>query len=131
MSNRPEIRTCIIPNPNTKILDLALDPNDQDFVLNSLRECASHDNRAELQIDTNIENNIKKATVPIALRKRAMCDRLDIIKTQNKEPQENKIIAKQEKEIEPQKNINIEIIIKNPMPIMRRKFLLYQWSLAG
>ena len=134
MTEEPVIRACIIPNLNTRFLELDLDANDQYFLLYSFRESASFENRAELLVDTNIENKIKDNIVPIALRKRAMCERLEILKTTESKKnalEKTKSESKPDITSERKKGLSFEISIKNPMPIIRRKFLLYQWSLAS
>ena len=122
MADEPEVRACIIPNLNTRIIELALDINEQLLIICPLRESATLEKRAESLIKSTISEKVNKATVPIALRKRVMCERLAILKT------DDNIIKEDIKK----KNVfDISTYATNPVPIMRRKLLLYQWTLAG
>lgn len=122
MADEPEVRACIIPNLNTRIIELALDINEQLLIICPLRESATLEKRAESLIKSTISEKVNKATVPIALRKRVMCERLAILKT------DDNIIKE---DIKKKKVFDISIYADNPVPIMRRKLLLYQWTLAG
>ena len=124
MADGPHIRACVIPDLNTRIIDLALDVDEQGLKICSMREAAIINNRAEDQIDTNIGDKLKTTSVPIVLRKRTMCERLTVIssiKAKNKE-KEN---------IKKENSFNINWSLKKPVPIMQRKFLLYQLALTG
>ena len=81
MADEPEVRACIIPNLNTRIIELALDINEQLLIICPLRESATLEKRAASLIKSTISEKVNKATVPIALRKRVMCERLAILKT--------------------------------------------------
>lgn len=122
MADEPEVRACIIPNLNTRIIELALDINEQLLIICPLRESATLEKRAESLIKSTISEKVNKATVPIALRKRVMCERLAILKT------DDNIIKE---DIKKKKVFDISTYATNPVPIMRRKLLLYQWTLAG
>ena len=122
MADEPEVRACIIPNLNTRIIELALDINEQLLIICPLRESATLEKRAESLIKSTISEKVNKATVPIALRKRVMCERLAILKT------DDNIIKE---DIKKKKVFDITTYADNPVPIMRRKLLLYQWTLAG
>ena len=122
MADEPEVRACIIPNLNTRIIELALDINEQLLIICPLRESANLEKRAESLIKSTISEKVNKATVPIALRKRVMCERLAILKT------DDNIIKE---DIKKKKVFDITTYADNPVPIMRRKLLLYQWTLAG
>lgn len=122
MADEPEVRACIIPNLNTRIIELALDINEQLLIICPLRESATLEKRAESLIKSTISEKVNKATVPIALRKRVMCERLAILKT------DDNIIKE---DIKKKKVFDISTYADNPVPIMRRKLLLYQWTLAG
>ena len=122
MADEPEVRACIIPNLNTRIIELALDINEQLLIICPLRESATLETRAESLIKSTISEKVNKATVPIALRKRVMCERLAILKT------DDNIIKE---DIKKKKVFDISTYATNPVPIMHRKLLLYQWTLAG
>lgn len=122
MADEPEVRACIIPNLNTRIIELALDINEQLLIICPLRESANLEKRAESLIKSTISEKVNKATVPIALRKRVMCERLAILKT------DDNIIKE---DIKKKKVFDITTYADNPVPIMRRKLRLYQWTLAG
>ena len=122
MADEPEVRACIIPNLNTRIIELALDINEQLLIICPLRESANLEKRAESLIKSAISEKVNKATVPIALRKRVMCERLAILKT------DDNIIKE---DIKKKKVFDITTYADNPVPIMRRKLRLYQWTLAG
>ena len=122
MADEPEVRACIIPNLNTRIIELALDINEQLLIICPLRESATLEKRAESLIKSTISEKVNKATVPIALRKRVMCERLAILKT------DDNIIKE---DIKKKKVFDFSTYATNPAPIMRRKLLLYQWTLAG
>ena len=122
MADEPEVRACIIPNLNTRIIELALDINEQLLIICPLRESATLEKRAESLIKSTISEKVNKATVPIALRKRVMCERLAILKT------DDNIIKE---DIKKKKVFDISTYATTPVPIMRRKLLLYQWTLAG